>query len=41
MYMYMQMQLWILLYNSSHSNKEPNQTVIIRTNIQVYKYLQK
>ena len=30
-YMYMQMQLWILLHNSSHSIKEPNQTVIIRT----------
>jgi hypothetical protein len=30
-YMYMQMQLWTLLHNSSHSIKEPNQTVIIRT----------
>jgi hypothetical protein len=27
----MQMQLWTLLHNSSHSIKEPNQTVIIRT----------
>jgi hypothetical protein len=25
---YMQMQLWTLLYNSSHSIKEPNQTSI-------------
>jgi hypothetical protein len=38
--MYMQTKLWILLRNSSHSIKEPNQTVIIRTNIQAYRYLQ-
>jgi hypothetical protein len=38
---YMQMQLWKLLHNSSHSIKVPNQTSIIRTSIQVYKYLQK
>jgi hypothetical protein len=36
--MYMQMQLWTLLHNSSHSIKEPNQIVIIRTSIQVYRY---
>jgi hypothetical protein len=35
------MQLWILLHNSSHSIKESNQVVIIRTNTQAYKYLQK
>jgi hypothetical protein len=40
-YAYMLMQLWTLLHNSSHSIKEPNQAVIIRTNIRVYKYLQK
>jgi hypothetical protein len=34
-YMYMQMQLWILLHNPSHSIQDPNQTSIIRTNIQV------
>jgi hypothetical protein len=39
--MYMQMELWTLLHNSSHSIKEPNQAVIIRTNTQAYKYLQK
>jgi hypothetical protein len=33
------MQLWTLLHNSSQSIKEPNQTVIIRTNIQAYRYL--
>jgi hypothetical protein len=27
--MYMQIQLWTLLHNSSHLIKEPNQTVII------------
>jgi hypothetical protein len=32
--MYMQMQLWILLHNSSYSIKEPNQIGIIRTSIQ-------
>jgi hypothetical protein len=37
----MQMQLWTLLHNSSHSIKESNQAVIIRTNTQAYKYLQK
>jgi hypothetical protein len=37
----MQMQLWTLLHNSSHSIKELNQAVIIRTNTQAYKYLQK
>jgi hypothetical protein len=35
------MQLWTLLHNSSHSIKEPNQTNIIRTNIQVHRYLYK
>jgi hypothetical protein len=39
--MYMQMQLWILLHNPSHSIKEPNQIGIIRKNNQAYKYLQK
>jgi hypothetical protein len=34
------MQLWTLLLPSSHSRKEPNQTIIIRTKIQVYIYLQ-
>jgi hypothetical protein len=33
--------LWTLLHNSSQSIKEPNQAVIIRTNTQAYKYLQK
>jgi hypothetical protein len=33
--------LWTLLHNSSHSIKDPNQTSIIRTNIQVHKYLYK
>jgi hypothetical protein len=33
--------LWTLLHNSSHSIKDPNQTSIIRTNIEVYRYLQK
>jgi hypothetical protein len=37
--MYMQMQLWTLLHNPSHSIKESNQAVIIRTNTQAYKYL--
>jgi hypothetical protein len=37
----MQTQLWILLHNLSHLIKESNQAVIIRTNIQAYKYLQK
>jgi hypothetical protein len=37
----MQMELWTLLHNSSHSIKEPNQAVIIRTNTQACKYLQK
>jgi hypothetical protein len=37
----MQMQLWTLLHNSSHSIKDPNQTSIIRTNIQVHRYLYK
>ena len=32
------MQLWTLLHNSSHSIKDPNQTSIIRTNIQVHRY---
>jgi hypothetical protein len=27
----MQMELWTLLHNLSHSIKEPNQTVVIRT----------
>jgi hypothetical protein len=36
-YVYMQMQLWTLLHNSSHSIKDPNQTNIIRTSIQAYK----
>ena len=35
------MLLWTLLHNSSHSIKEPNQTNIIRTNIQVHRYLYK
>jgi hypothetical protein len=35
------MQLWTSLHNSSHLIREPNQTVIIRTNIQVHRYLQK
>jgi hypothetical protein len=39
--MYMQMQLWTLLHKSLHSIKEPNQAVIIKTNTQAYKYLQK
>ena len=39
-FMYMQMELWTLLHNSSHSIKEPNQTMYIRTNIQAYRYLQ-
>jgi len=34
----MQMQLWTLLHNSSHSIKDPNQTSIIRTSIQAYRY---
>jgi hypothetical protein len=34
----MQMQLWTLLHNSSHSIKDPNQANIIITNIQVHKY---
>jgi hypothetical protein len=29
----MQMQLWTLLHNSSHSIKDPNQTCNMRTNI--------
>jgi hypothetical protein len=33
----MQMKLWTLLHNSSHSIKYPNQTNIRRTNIQAYK----
>jgi hypothetical protein len=33
----MQMQLWILLHNPSHSIKDPNQTNIIRTSIHAYK----
>jgi hypothetical protein len=33
----MQMQLWILIHNSSHSIKDSNQTNIIRTSIQAYK----
>lgn len=33
------MQLWTLLHNSSHSIKDPNQTSIIRTTIQVRTYL--
>jgi hypothetical protein len=33
--------LWKLPHNPSHSIKEPNQAVIIRTNTQAYKYLQK
>jgi hypothetical protein len=37
--MYMHTKLWILLRNSLHLIKEPNQTVIIRTNIQTYRYL--
>ena len=32
------MQLWTLLHNSSHSIKDPNQTSIIRTSIQAYRY---
>jgi hypothetical protein len=40
-YMYMQTQLWILLHNPSHSIEDPNQSSLIRTNIQAYKYLQK
>jgi len=36
-FMYMQMDLWTLLHNSSHSIKNPNQTNIIRTNIQVHR----
>jgi hypothetical protein len=36
--MYMQIQLWTLLHNSSHSIKDPNQTSIIITNIQVHRY---
>jgi hypothetical protein len=39
--MYMQMQLWTLLHNSSHLIKESNKAVIIRTNIQAYKYFKK
>jgi hypothetical protein len=35
----MQMQLWTLPHNSSHSIKDPNQTSIIRTNIQVHRYI--
>jgi hypothetical protein len=38
--MYIHMQLWTLLHNPSHSIKEPNQTVFIRTNIQAYRFLQ-
>jgi hypothetical protein len=34
----MQMQLWTLLHNPSHSNKDPNQTSIIRTNIQIHRH---
>jgi hypothetical protein len=34
--MYMQMKLWTLLHNSSHSIKDPNQTYNTRTNIQAY-----
>jgi hypothetical protein len=35
----MQMQLWMLLHNSSHSIEELNQSVIIRTkkHINIYK----
>ena len=33
---YMQLQLWTLLHNSSHSIKEPNQTSIIRTSISIF-----
>ena len=33
--------MWALLHNSSHSIKDPNQTSIIRTNIQVHRYLYK
>jgi hypothetical protein len=32
--LYMQMQLWTLLHNSSHSIKDPNKTSITRTNIE-------
>jgi hypothetical protein len=39
--MYMQMELWTLLHNSSHSIKDPNHKCITRTNIQAYRYLQK
>jgi hypothetical protein len=39
--MYTQMQLWTLLHISSHSIKDPNQTSIIRTNTQAYRYLYK
>jgi hypothetical protein len=35
------MQLWILLHNPSHSIKESNQEVMIRTDTQTYKYLPK
>jgi hypothetical protein len=35
------MQLWTLLHKSSHSIKELNQAVIIRTNSQAYTYIQK
>jgi phosphopantothenoylcysteine synthetase/decarboxylase len=34
--MYMQMQLWTLLHNSSHSIKDPNQTNIIK---QAFKHI--
>jgi hypothetical protein len=37
----MQMHLLTLLHNPSHSIKDPNQTSIIRTNIQVHRYLYK
>jgi hypothetical protein len=40
MYVYVDV-MWILLHNSSHSIKDPNQTNIIRTNIQVHRYLYK
>jgi hypothetical protein len=31
--------LWILLHNSSHLIKDPNQTSIKRTNIEAHRYI--